>query len=28
MPYSVLHWLGHSAEDLIKTNVTLSDFNG
>jgi hypothetical protein len=28
MPYSVLRWLGHSAEDLIKTNVTLSDFNG
>jgi hypothetical protein len=28
MPYSVLHRLGHSAEDLIKTNVTLSDFNG
>jgi hypothetical protein len=28
MPYSVLHWLGHSAEDLIKTNVALSDFNG
>jgi hypothetical protein len=28
MPYSVLHWLGHSAEDLIKTNVTLSNFNG
>jgi hypothetical protein len=28
MPYSVLHWLGHSTEDLIKTNVTLSDFNG
>jgi hypothetical protein len=28
MPYSVLHQLGHSAEDLIKTNVTLSDFNG
>jgi hypothetical protein len=28
MPYSVLHWLGRSAEDLIKTNVTLSDFNG
>jgi hypothetical protein len=24
----VLHRLGHSAEDLIKTNVTLSDFNG
>jgi hypothetical protein len=28
MPYSVLCRLGHSAEDLIKTNVTLSDFNG
>jgi hypothetical protein len=28
MPYSVLHRLGHSAEDLIKTNVTFSDFNG
>jgi hypothetical protein len=28
MPYSVLHQLGRSAEDLIKTNVTLSDFNG
>jgi hypothetical protein len=28
MPYSVLRWLGHSTEDLIKTNVTLSDFNG
>jgi hypothetical protein len=28
MPYSVLHQLGCSAEDLIKTNVTLSDFNG
>jgi hypothetical protein len=28
MPYSVLHQLGHSAEDLIKTNVTFSDFNG
>jgi hypothetical protein len=28
MPYSVLHRLGYSAEDLIKTNVTLSDFNG
>jgi hypothetical protein len=28
IPYSVLHRLGHSAEDLIKTNVTLSDFNG
>jgi predicted aspartyl protease len=27
MPYSVLRRLGHSAEDLIKTNVTLSDFN-
>jgi hypothetical protein len=28
MSYSVLHRLGHSAKDLIKTNVTLSDFNG
>jgi hypothetical protein len=28
MPYSVLRWLGHSTEDLVKTNVTLSDFNG
>jgi hypothetical protein len=28
MPYSVLHQLGRSAEDLIKTNITLSDFNG
>jgi hypothetical protein len=28
MPYSVLHRLGCSAEDMIKTNVTLSDFNG
>jgi hypothetical protein len=28
MPYSVLHRLGRSVEDLIKTNVTLSDFNG
>jgi hypothetical protein len=28
MSYSVLHRLGHSTEDLIKTNVTLSDFNG
>jgi hypothetical protein len=28
MPYSVLRRLGHSAKDLIKTNVTLSDFNG
>jgi hypothetical protein len=28
MPYSVLHQLEHSAEDLIKTNVMLSDFNG
>jgi hypothetical protein len=27
MPYSVLHWLGRSTGDLIKTNVTLSDFN-
>jgi hypothetical protein len=24
----VLHQLGHSAKDLIKTNVALSDFNG
>jgi hypothetical protein len=28
IPYSVLRRLGHSAEDLIKTNVTLSNFNG
>jgi hypothetical protein len=28
MPYSVLRRLGCSVEDLIKTNVTLSDFNG
>jgi hypothetical protein len=28
MPYSVLCRLGHSVEDLIKTNVTLCDFNG
>jgi hypothetical protein len=28
MPYSVLRRLGRSIEDLIKTNVTLSDFNG
>jgi hypothetical protein len=28
MPYSVLRRLGCSAEDLIKTNITLSDFNG
>jgi hypothetical protein len=28
MPYSVLHRLGHSVGDLIKTNITLSDFNG
>jgi hypothetical protein len=28
MPYSVLRRLGRSAEDLIKTNVTLSEFNG
>jgi hypothetical protein len=28
MPYSVLRWLGCSADDLIRTNVTLSDFNG
>jgi hypothetical protein len=27
MPYSVLHQLGCSAEDLMKTNVTLSDIN-
>jgi hypothetical protein len=28
MSYLVLCRLGHSAEDLIKTNITLSDFNG
>jgi hypothetical protein len=28
IPYSVTHRLGQSARDLIKTNVTLSDFNG
>jgi hypothetical protein len=28
MPYSVLRRLGCSTEDLIKTNVMLSDFNG
>jgi hypothetical protein len=28
IPYSVLRQLGRSAEDLIKTNITLSDFNG
>jgi hypothetical protein len=28
MSYLVLHRLGHSTEDLIKTNVMLSDFNG
>jgi hypothetical protein len=28
MLYSVLHRLGHSVGDLIKTNITLSDFNG
>jgi hypothetical protein len=28
MPYSVLRRLGWSTRDLIKTNVTLSDFNG
>ena len=28
MPYSVLRRLGHSSADLIKTNVTLNDFNG
>jgi hypothetical protein len=28
MPYSVLRRLGCSVEDLIKTNVALSDFNG
>jgi hypothetical protein len=28
MPYSVLRRLGHSVGDLIKINITLSDFNG
>jgi hypothetical protein len=28
MPYSVLRRLGRSTGDLIKTNVTLSNFNG
>jgi hypothetical protein len=28
MPYSVLRRLGRSTGDLIKTNITLSDFNG
>jgi hypothetical protein len=28
MPYVVLRRLGHSVGDLIKTNITLSDFNG
>jgi hypothetical protein len=28
MPYLVLRRLGRSTEDLIKTNVMLSDFNG
>jgi hypothetical protein len=28
MPYSVLRRLGRSAEDLVKTNITLSDLNG
>jgi hypothetical protein len=28
MPYSVLRRLGRSTEDLIKTNITLSNFNG
>jgi hypothetical protein len=28
MPYLVLCRLGRSAKDLIKTNITLSDFNG
>jgi hypothetical protein len=28
MPYSVLRRLGHFAEDMIRTNVVLSDFNG
>jgi hypothetical protein len=28
MPYAVLRQLGHSVGDLIKTNITLSNFNG
>jgi hypothetical protein len=28
MPYLVLRRLGHSVGDLIKTNITLSEFNG
>jgi hypothetical protein len=28
MPYSVLRQLGSSTGDLIKTNITLSDFSG
>jgi hypothetical protein len=28
MPYSVLRHLGQSTGDLVKTNITLSDFNG
>jgi hypothetical protein len=28
MPYSMLHQLGRSGEDLIKTNIMSSDFNG
>ena len=28
MPYSVLHRLGRSTADLIKTNIMLNDFNG
>jgi predicted aspartyl protease len=28
MPFSVLRRLRHSTRDLIKTNITLSDFNG
>jgi hypothetical protein len=28
VPYSVMRRLGHSVGDLIKTNITLSDFNG
>jgi hypothetical protein len=28
MTYSVLHQLGQSTGDLIKTNIMLSDFNG
>jgi hypothetical protein len=28
MPYSVLHRLGRSTEDLIRINITLSNFNG